>query len=73
VKQSVYFFRWGITIDMSFTSSRTSSLLLASCPFDRPFCPVPLAGREGTCSSNRRFFDTGSEDSGIVLHTWSDI
>jgi hypothetical protein len=58
---------------MSFTSSRTSSLLFAASPSDMPFCVVPLVGREGTCSSNRRFFVAGSEDSGTILQTWSDI
>jgi hypothetical protein len=69
VKQRVYFFRCGITTDMSLISRRTGSLPLAgegTVPFDLE-CPFALfvAGQSGTPPSRRRFLEAGSEYEGL--------
>lgn len=74
VKQSVYFFLWGITRDMSFISSITGSLLLAAVDpllldsfceelwdFDSASLDAGLVGRSW---SNRRFLELGSDEGG---------
>lgn len=60
---------------MSFISSKTGSFPVAEdVPFEVDFPLVPLlAGREGTPSSSRRFFEAGSEDGGLRLQMWSEI
>jgi hypothetical protein len=73
VKHNVYFFLCGITTDISLTSSKILSLLLAAGPSDMAFLLMPLAGREGTASSSFRFLDAGSDDSGVILETWRAI
>jgi hypothetical protein len=80
VKQSVYFFRCGMTRDISLISRRTGSLPLAA---PAPVAEVvdfvyPLvtfdAGLLVSSSSRRRFFDTGSElEKGTRLRTWREI
>ncbi len=80
MKQRVYFFRCGITTDISLSSSRTGSLPLATpvpvveeAAFVRPFVPFE-AGLLVSSSSSRRFFDEGSElGAGTRLHTWREI
>jgi hypothetical protein len=70
VKQRVYFFRCGMTRDISLTSRRTGSLPVAAlAPVTEGadfFCPfVPFeAGLLVSSSSRRRFFDAGSELGG---------
>jgi len=63
VKQRVYFFRCGITTDMSFISRRTRSFPVAAAPtvLLAPFAPF-WAGRTEMPSSSRRFFEAGSGD-----------
>jgi hypothetical protein len=59
VKQRVYFLRWGITTDMSFTSRSTGSFPLAAAAFEDEEWPfVPFEGP----SSRRRFLEAGSEE-----------
>jgi len=64
VKQSVYFFRWGMTRDISLTSSRTGSVLFAAkapaADFVCPFVPFD-AGLLVNSSYRRLFLDAGSE------------
>jgi hypothetical protein len=76
VKQRIYFFRWGITREISFISRRTGSLPLAGAiePLEvaRPFVPFG-AGRDAMLSSKRRFLVAGSEDRGPRLQTCRDI
>jgi hypothetical protein len=80
VKQSVYFFRCGITREISLSSSRTGSLPLATpvpvvegAAFAKPFVPFE-AGLLVSSSSRRRFFDEGSElGARARLHTWREI
>lgn len=75
MKQRVYFFRWGITMEISFISSRMGSLAFAGTALEDPFPFVPfeVAGRTAIPSSSRRFFAAGSEDEGITLQTCWDI
>jgi hypothetical protein len=73
VKQRVYFFRCGITKEISFISRRTGSLPLARmvpAPFAaaRLFAPVE-AFLFGISSSRRRFLEECSEDVGVKLQT----
>lgn len=76
MKQSVYFFLWGMTRDISLISSKTGSLPLAApvpvadgADFVRPFVPFE-AGLLVSSSSSRRFFDAGSElEGGMRLET----
>jgi hypothetical protein len=70
VRQSVYFLRWGITTEMSFTSSSTGSLPLAAAPFAD--LEWPFVAFEGP-SSSRRFLEAGSEDGAARLATWREI
>ena len=65
MKQRVYFFRWGITTDISLISRRMGSLPLAGADpllFEMA-CPcVPFAmDRSGTPPSRRLFLEAGSE------------
>lgn len=70
MKQSVYFLRWGITTDISFTSRRAGSLPLANPPFEGAEWPfVPFDGP----SSNLRFLEAGSEEEVVRLATWVEI
>jgi hypothetical protein len=71
VKQRIYFFRWGITREMSFISRRTGSLPLAGEPLEVA-CPFG-AGRDAMLSLRRRFLVAGSEDRGARLQTCRDI
>lgn len=73
MKQRVYFFRCGITKEISFISRRTGSLPLARmvpAPFAaaRLFAPVE-AFLFGISSSRRRFLEECSEDVGVKLQT----
>lgn len=62
VKQRVYFFRWGMTTEISLISRRMGSFPLAGAePFEGVWPFVPVAGRLGTPSSRRRFLEAGSE------------
>jgi len=71
VKQSVYFLRWGITTEISFTSSSTGSLPLAAVTFAD--LEWPFVAFEGP-SSSRRFLEAGSEEDGAArLATWREI
>ena len=71
MKQSVYFLRWGITTEMSFTSTSTGSFPLAAAPFADLEWPFVLF--EGP-SSSLRFLEAGSEDDGAArLATWREI
>jgi len=65
VKQRAYFFRWGMTTEMSLISRRMGSLPLAGAdpvPFDLvcSFAPF-VTDRSGTPPSSRRFLEAGSE------------
>ena len=72
VKHRVYFFRWGITRDISFISSKTGSLAVATGPTAvllEPFKGLSIvlfalfeAGRLASPSSMRRFLEAGSEE-----------
>jgi hypothetical protein len=71
VKQRVYFFRCGITKEISFISRRTGSLPLAGI-VPAPFVAACLfapgeAVLFGISSSRRRFLEEGSEDVGVKL------
>lgn len=70
VKQNVYFFLCGITIDISLTSSCTSSSALISLAFD--ISPLVFTLLTAISSSNRRFFVAGSSD-GVRLQTCCDM
>lgn len=80
MKQSVYFFRCGMTRDISLSSRRTGSFPLAALApvvgvgFVYPFVPFE-AGLLVSSSSMRRFFDAGSEFEGGTtrLQTWREI
>lgn len=65
MKQSVYFFRCGMTTEMSLISSRTGSLPVAGAASTRfvTSCPLvlPVMDRSGTPPSRRRFLEAGSE------------
>jgi hypothetical protein len=71
VKQRVYFLRWGMTTDMSFTSRSTGSFPLAAAAFEYEEWPfVPCEGP----SSRRRFLEDGSDEDGAArLATWREI
>ena len=67
MKHSVYFFRCGITSEMSLISTRTGSFPVASAPLllgtlggAVPFVPF-VAVRSVSSSSSRRFLVAGSE------------
>jgi hypothetical protein len=80
VKHRVYFFRCGITTDISLSSRRTGSFALAArapavegADLVSPFVPFE-AGLLVSSSSRRRFFAEGSElGAGTRLHTWREI
>lgn len=71
MKQRVYFLRWGMTTDISFTSRSTGSFPLAATAFEDEEWPfVPFEGP----SSSRRFLEAGSEeDGGARVATWREI
>jgi hypothetical protein len=81
VKQRVYFFRCGITTEMSLISRRTGSVALGgtepevAVPFAFAFPFVPFVmWRFERSSSRRRFFEAGSKvDAGAKLQTWREI
>lgn len=71
VKQSVYFLRWGITTEISFTSRSMGSLLLAAAEFAVLAWPFVLFGGP---SSSLRFLEAGSEEDGTArLVMWREI
>lgn len=76
MKQSVYFFRWGTTTDISLISRSTGSALLAagvtSFEIEFPFAPFE-AGRDAILSSSRLFFVAGPDEGVLRLQMWRDI
>jgi len=80
VKQSVYFFRCGMTRDISLISRRIRSLPIAvltpiadGAGFLCTFVPLKTSLLVSS-SSRRRFFDAGSDlGGGTRLQTWREI